>query len=326
MKLSAAGLPLAVSEATRLSSIATVRGAIPAADLGLVLMHEHVLVDFIGAAEIRAGRYDPDEVFRTALPHLRRVRELGCRTLVECTPAYIGRDPALLRRLSEASGLHLITNTGYYGAAEDKFVPKHAFSESADQLARRWIAEFEQGIERTGVRPGLIKIGVDAGPLSEIDSKLVRAACRTHRATSLPIASHTGDGRAALAQLAVLEEEKVPAGAFIWVHAQNERDAETHFRAAAAGAGVEFDGIGENSIERHVELVRGMIARGFLSRTLVSQDAGWYHVGEEKGGKFRGYETIFTRFIPGLRAAGVSEDQVRNLLVDNPRHALAGAG
>ena len=114
------------------------RGAVPAEKLGVTLMHEHVLVDFIGADKVSRSRYRPAEVFRVALPFLKKIRSLGCRTLVDCTPAYLGRDPALLRQLSEASGLNLLTNTGYYGAADDKFVPRRAFRETPEQLSSRW--------------------------------------------------------------------------------------------------------------------------------------------------------------------------------------------
>ena len=161
-----------------------------------------MLVDFIGADRVSPSRYDRDAAFARALPHLERIYTLGCRTLVECTPAYLGRDPELLRRLSRASKLHILTNTGYYGAANDKFLPPHAFTEDADQLAARWIREARDGIDGTGIIPAFMKIGVDAGPLSDVDRKLVRAAARTHRATGLPIYSHTGNGIAALAQVA----------------------------------------------------------------------------------------------------------------------------
>jgi hypothetical protein len=128
----------------------TVSGPINAAQLGLTLMHEHVVVDFIGASQVSASRYDADVVFRRALPHLQRVKALGGATLVECTPAYLGRNPRLLRRLSDASGLYILSNTGYYGANHDKHLPPHAFAESAEQLAARWIREWEHGIDDTG--------------------------------------------------------------------------------------------------------------------------------------------------------------------------------
>ena len=58
-------------------------------------MHEHVLVDFIGASTVSPARYDAADAFKTVLPYLQQLKQLGCGTLVECTPAYLGRDPRL---------------------------------------------------------------------------------------------------------------------------------------------------------------------------------------------------------------------------------------
>ena len=124
--------------------VLTVTGPVAAADTGMTLVHEHVLVDFVGADGVSRDRYDPDAVFETVLPHLVALRERGCRTLFEATPAYLGRDPALLRRLSEASGVRIVTNTGYYGAARDKHVPAHAYEESPRRLA----AAVDPGVQR----------------------------------------------------------------------------------------------------------------------------------------------------------------------------------
>ncbi len=303
--------------------IETVTGPMEPEALGLTLMHEHVLVDFVGAADVSPARYDAGEAFKAVLPHLTQARQLGCETLVECTPAWLGRDPRLLKRLSEASGVRILTNTGYYGAAGDKFVPAHAFQETAGQLASRWIAEWKHGIADTGIRPAFMKIGVDEdAKLSEIDAKLVHAAGLTHLATGLPIASHTGTGAAAIAQLDLLDAAKVPLDAFIWVHAQGEKGETFHADAARRGAWVEFDGISESTAERHVHLVDRMKAQRLLERVLVSHDAGWYRVGEPGGGTFRPYDTLFTTFLPALKARGFSDADVRQLLVDNPRRAL----
>jgi len=193
LKLAAAGaavLPTSCLARTRVRhrQAVTVLGPIAPERLGRTLIHEHVMVDFIGADATRPGRYDPEEVFLKALPHLRQVKSAGCDTLVDCTPAYIGRDAGLLRRLSQASGLQMVTNTGLYGAAQNKYVPRFAYTETAQQLAARWVKEFEDGIPPSGVRPGIIKIGVNSGPLSEIDAKLVKAAAITHQQTGLTIA------------------------------------------------------------------------------------------------------------------------------------------
>ena len=309
----------------RADRVETVTGPLAADRLGVTLMHEHVLVDFIGAAQVSPSRYDADVVFGAVLPHLQQVRRLGCDTLVECTPAFLGRDPRLLKRLSEASGVHILSNTGYYGAAKDKHLPAHAFDDTAAQLAARWIREWQRGIDDTGIKPALMKIGVDDSPLSAVDAKLVAAAALTHRETGLPIASHTGSGAAAIEQLDLLEAAGVPLSAFIWVHAQSERDLTFHARAARRGAWVEFDGVSPSSVARHVELVRRMKEQDLLGQVLLSHDAGWYHVGESGGGQFRPYDTLFTTFIPALKAAGLAETDVQQLIVTNPRRALTGA-
>ena len=263
-----AGNASSLASRLRPRSVNTVLGRADPRGLGRVLMHEHVLVDFVGAEKIAPGRYDPAEVFRIALPHLQKLKSVGCNTLVDCTPAYLGRDPALLRRLAKAAGLTIITNTGLYGAANDKYVPSFAYRETAEQLAARWVAEFRNGIDHTEIRPGFIKIGVDSGPLSAIDAKLVAAAALTHRQTGLAIASHTGDGEAAMAQLDLLKKHDVRPSAFIWVHAQNEKDQSLHRRAAEMGAWVEFDGIAPKSIATHTELVLAMREHGLLSHVL----------------------------------------------------------
>jgi phosphotriesterase-related protein len=306
--------------------VETVTGPFAGDRLGVTLIHEHLLVDFIGAAAVSPSRYDPDAVFKFVLPHVEQARRLGCETLVECTPAYLGRDPRLLRRVSEASGVRILTNTGYYGAANDKHLPAHAFTETAEQLAARWVGEIERGVDDSGIKPAFMKIGVDGSPLSEIDRKLVDAAALTHRATGLTIASHTSTGAAALEQLDALEGAGVPAAAFIWVHAHGERDDTFHARVGTRGAWVEFDGVSEASVERHVQLVARMKAQALLGRVLVSHDAGWYRVGEPGGGKFRPFDTIFTALVPALRTQGFTDAEVRQLLVTNPRAALTRRG
>jgi phosphotriesterase-related protein len=303
-------------------AIVTVQGPLAPEKLGVTLPHEHVLVDFIGADKVSRGRYDPPEVVKAALPHLQRIKELGCQGFCECTPAYIGRDPGLLKQLAQASGLHILTNTGYYGARQGKFLPAHARTEKPEQLAQRWLREWKEGIEGTGVKPGFIKIGVDAGPLPEVNRKLVRAAAMTHRESGLTIAAHTGDGTAALEALKLLKEEGLEGSAFIWVHAQNEKDPVLHARAADQGAWVEFDGIGPQTVKQHLEFVKALKGRGHLGRVLLSHDAGWYHVGEPGGGKFRPFDTLFSEFLPALKADGFTDAVIKQLTADNPRKAF----
>ena len=292
------------------------RAAVP----GSTLVHEHVMVDFIGADKIAPGRYDSESVFKIAKSKIEEVKALGCTRLIECTPNYIGRDAVLLRRLADGTGVDIWTNTGLYGAANHKYVPKFAYEESAEQLARRWIAEARVGIAPLGdtLKPRFIKSGVNKGPLDPIDRKLVLAAALTSRETGLPVAIHTGDGKAALEEAEIFTAARVPLSRLIWVHAQNEKDHAIHEQLARAGAWVEFDGINARSAPWHEECVRHMASRNLLHRTLISQDSGWYRVGEPGGGQYNGYTYLYTDFAPRLDPAWI-----KPLLIDNPRAAFA---
>lgn len=302
--------------------IMSVNGPVRASQMGVTLTHEHILVDFIGADSVSSDRYERSEVVKKALPFLMKVKDLGCNTFVECTPAFIGRDPVLLKMISDSSGMNIITNTGYYGASDNKFIPRYAYTETADQLAARWIIEWEKGIEGTGIKPGFIKIGVAPGNLSELHRKIVTAAARAHLKTGLTIASHTGPAIPAFEQLEILRQEGVSPEAFIWVHAQAEKDISNHIRAAQSAAWVSLDGLNENNPEDYLSMITSLKDNNLLHKVLLSHDAGWYHPGEENGGEYRGYSTLFEKLIPLLEKNGFSKKEIRQLLVKNPAEAF----
>jgi phosphotriesterase-related protein len=307
--------------------IQTVTGPIRPAEFGFVLPHEHVLCDFIGAEKTGPHRWNTDEVFRAILPNLRQAKERGVAGFVDCTPAYIGRDARLLQRLARETGLHILTNTGYYGAAGDKYLPSHAHTETADALTARWIREWEKGIDGTDIRPGFIKIGVDPAQgepakLSDVDAKIVRAAARASKRTGLTVASHTGQGAAALAELAIFAEEGAPASRFIFVHADSEKDLSFHKQVAAKGAWVEFDGVGSRPAAEHLKQILPIV-EAYPDRVLLSMDRGWYNAGEPNGGNIRDYNILPDTFLPAMRAAGVSDATIKKLTVENPAKAFA---
>jgi phosphotriesterase-related protein len=281
-----------------------------------ILTHEHILVDFIGAGQASPSRYNADEVFAAAKPKLEEVKKYGCRRILECTPAYLGRDPRLLKRLEEATGVELWTNTGLYAAANHKFLPPYVATESPLALAKRWIAEARNGVD--GVKPRFIKIGVNNAPLHELDRKVVEAGAIASLETGLTVACHTsGGGPAAEQTIEILLSRKLPLEKYVWVHAQNEKDNQYFLRAARAGAWVSFDGLNAKSHQRHWQAYFWMLNDSLLARTLLSHDSGWYRVGEPGGGQFNGFTYIYEQFLP-LVAPGFRE----LLMVTNPVRAF----
>jgi phosphotriesterase-related protein len=303
--------------------IITVLGEINADELGKTLIHEHILVDFIGADKISYNRWNRDQVEKKVLLYLLEAKHAGVNTLFDCTPAFLGRDVMLLKRLSEKTGLHIITNTGYYGAVNNKYLPAWVKEETDKQLAHRWITEFKGGIENSGVHPGFIKISVDAGKLSVLHQKLVRAAAITHLETGLTICSHTGKSPAAFEQLDILKTMGVKADAFVWVHAQAETDKSMYIKAARHGAWVSLDGIAWGDYENYADSIARLKEQHLLHRVLISHDAGWYRPEEPDGGKFTGFTNIFTQLIPLLDKRGFTKSEYDQLLIKNPASAFA---
>ncbi|MEA3461802.1 MAG: phosphotriesterase [Bacteroidota bacterium] len=307
----------------------TVNGSIPASELGLVLTHEHVLVDFIGADSTGYHRWDKQEVVKKVLPFLAEIQEFKVTTLVECTPAYLGRDPWILKELSREAGMHLITNTGYYGAHSNRFIPEHISNMSAREISGIWVDEFENGIEGSGVKPGFIKIGVDGSDtLSTEHVKIITAAALTHQQTGLVIASHTGPDGPAFEQISVLQSHDIDPSCFIWVHAQRG-SLEGNIRAAKMGAWISLDNINLNiekgndyDVQWYADRIRELKNAGYLNRVLISHDAGWYKPEEADGGAFRGFAGIFTALIPALEHLGFSSEDIHFLLEVNPRNAF----
>jgi phosphotriesterase-related protein len=205
----------------------------------------------------------------------------------------------------------------------EKYLPSHVYTESASQIAKRWINEWKNGIDGTGIKPGFIKTGVDSAPLSGTQVKIITAAAITHLQTGLTIAVHTGNGEAAKQQLDILKQNGVAASARIWVHAQNENNTAYHIEAANRGSWISFDGVNEKSKNANLNMLLLMKKEGLLDHILVSQDSGWYRVGEPNGGNFNSYSYILTDFIPALIKNGFTKPEIDKLFITNPAKAFA---
>lgn len=305
------------------NKLMTVNGWLAAHDAGFTLSHEHILVDFTGADQYDPSRWSRENVIREVLPYVNEILDYGCNSFIDCTPNYIGRDPLLLKRISEISGMNILTNTGYYGAADNKYLPSSAYDSTARQLSDIWSEEFVKGIGNSGVKPGFIKIGVAPGPLSSLHQKLIRAAALTHLQTGLSIASHTGPAIPAFEQTSILNELGISSESFIWVHAQNEHDLNKRFDAARQGMWISLDGLTPENFSTYRDWLTGFKKNGLLNKVLVSHDAGWYTPGEDKGGDFRPYTAVFKMLIPQLRLSGFTQADIDQIFVVNPGNAFS---
>ena len=305
--------------------VITVTGEIPASTMGITLTHEHVLVDFAMIDSISPNRYNKDSVIMRVLPYFEELKPFNVKTFVDCTPEFLGRDPLLLAELSRKSGIRIITNTGWYAADKQRHIPKEINDMSAEEIAAIWIEEAKNGIGNTGIKPGFIKIGINDFPLSEIDKKLVAAACITHKETDLTIMSHTGRAQVALAQLKILKDYDVDPSAFIWAHAMVEPYRNTILAVAQMGCWVSLDGI-EDQLTPLIQvknLLQFMKSTRQLNRILLSHDAGWYQPGKPNGGEFRPYTALFSSLTLLLLSEGITQEELDLMIVKNPAEAFA---
>jgi predicted metal-dependent phosphotriesterase family hydrolase len=303
-----------------LTELMSVTGPVAASELGMTLPHEHTFLDVMREYRGDGLIHDPQLVER----ELVDLRAEGGRTLVDCTSRGLRPEPALVRAISEGSGVTIILGTGFYRHPflDEAWFDAHSTDEVADLIVR----DIRDGIDDTGVRAGVIgEIGCDRF-LTPAEERGFRAAARAHLETGLTITTHAARWRVGHAQLDLLASEGVPAGRVIVGHCDMVPDLGYHRELAERGAWVQFDTIQGGPayrIERIVGAIRAFDAAGFSDRLLLSQDICLTSQFRSLGGP--GYGYLLREFVPHLRTEGFSDAWLERVLVDNPARALTGA-
>ncbi|MDQ3702736.1 MAG: hypothetical protein M3442_17700 [Chloroflexota bacterium] len=334
----------------------TVLGDVEATTGGTVLPHEHLSCDLRPLAG-RTPVYDsPEAVEAAELPQLAALRASGVSLLIEPTPPGIGRDPLLLRRLSEHSFVGVIAATGLY---KEPLLPRRAYTRSLEHLAEWFAFEIAVGIlpvagdgflgrsllddvllgqagdalNETPVPAGVIKLAASDAGLQEVEAKALRAAVVAARETGAAIISHCPSGAAFQQQLDVLEDAAGDPGRFVQVHAHAEPDFALHLRALQRGAWVEYDAIGGRPDGDFITLIQRVLEAGYAHRLLLSQDVVGWRAGAPGGGNVdehgrpkRRYAYLVEDFLPRLQQVGVSPATIHQVTVDNPQRLFALAG
>ena len=309
-----------------MAHIQTVLGPIAPDELGFTLPHEHTQI----ALWHIPSRWDYWQLTRdepVILDELARYKAAGGSGLVDVTPAGMARDPEWLRGLASASGLHIVMGAGWYRQA---YYPSEALIErrTVDDLADEIVAEASDGVGETGIKPGIIgEIGTDKPWVSPSEERVHRAAARASRRTGLAITTHAVMSAVGLAQLRIFEEEGADPGRVVIGHADSYPNLDHYLEIIGRGANLEFDflGMSFNAVERHgegrvVELLLELLARGHADRVLLSQDV--CHDSQLKRYEGNGYVYLHETFLPRLRDAGVTDADIEQLTVANPRRML----
>jgi phosphotriesterase-related protein len=173
----------------------------------------------------------------------------------------------------------------------------------------------------SGVRPGFIKTAVNPQP-SPLDLKLIQTAALTHHATDLTIATHTCTAFAAKQIIAILDQNQVDHSRWIFVHAHVEEDFDQVIELAQTGIWIELDGLAWCGDEDHANKLIRLLEHGFEDQLLLSQDAGWYNVGEVNGGEIVSHTRLKSEFLPYLMERGVDGATIDKITQKNPANVF----
>ncbi len=312
-------------------TVNTVLGPVDTAALGFTLSHEHVGTNAAGLRHTYPEFLDSG-LLEQSVAAMREAYQAGVRTMVEVTTFDLGRDIKLIQEVSRQSGIQIIAATGNHLA-----VPRPFGEVSPDVIARLYIREIEEGIENTGIKAGIIKVASDRGGITPPQEVVLRAAARTHHHTGIPISTHTwSPDRVGEQQVRILEAEGVDLNRVYIGHSNDDTDLGYLLGLLEKGVWLGMDRYpggraGTPDWEQRTAIVKQLMDAGYTHRLMLSHD---YSVpkarysAEVQEARRRanpdGYNFISRKVLPRLRELGASEQDIQQIMVENPRRFFAG--
>ena len=315
-----------------MATVNSVLGPLDTAELGFTLTHEHVVTASAGILQTYPELYgDFDRLTEQAAATLTEAREGGVRTIVDLTTLDLGRDIRFLADLSRRTGVNIIAATGIW-----RDIPRALFSRSPDEIAALFAREIEVGIERTGIKAGIIKVANDAEGVTREGELILRAAARAAKRTGVRISTHThAPNRVGEQQVAIFEDEGFDLNRVYIGHSNDSTDLDYLQGLLRRGVWLGLDRhqtsapIGPDW-EGRARTLAALIEAGWGDRLMVSHD--WSVLGVSRTSDplvSRSYNPdgwLFAtrKLFPRLREWGISQEQVARLNHDNPRRFLGG--
>jgi 5-phospho-D-xylono-1,4-lactonase len=303
-----------------LSTIHTVRGEISPDQLGVTYVHEHMICDAPADMQATSGGIDlvlQDEA--TQADELRLFTQAGGRAIVDLTCKEYGRDAEALKRLSELTDVHIVCATGHIMEGYWKSVLDIG-SRSDTDLVDEMIGDLTEGVDGTGIRAGVIKVGSSHNRITADEERMIRAAAVAQHETGAPISTHTSAGTMGPAQTEILLDAGADMEHVIIGHIDRNLVWEDHIAIARSGARMGYDCISKEHYQpdsTRIEFIKRLCAEGYEDRLCFSGDLARRSYLTSWGGG-PGLTYILWRFVPWLVQEGVTSDQVRGFLVDNP--------
>jgi len=306
-----------------MTTVETALGPVAITDLGPTLMHEHIVTRSPGVQENWPHLWDRDAILRIAEGKMSDLHGRGIRTIVDLTTVDLGRDIGLIVDVARRARVHVIVATGVW------WMPQRYFGvHGVDEVADLFIRDITHGIGTSGVKAAIIKCATDTAGVTPVIENVLRASARAQKATGAPISTHTwAAGRSGEAQQAIFAQEGVDLRRVIIGHSGDSDDLGYLRGLMERGSTIGMDRFGLEHFlptAKRVEVLARLCAEGYANKMVLSHDANCWSdmLSEEDKRRTRPlwhYNHISDDILPALRKAGVTEEQIDQMLVRNPR-------
>ncbi|MCM3691080.1 phosphotriesterase family protein [Neobacillus niacini] len=314
-----------------MTSINSVTGVIDSSELGLTLIHEHLVIRSESVYVQFPHLYNEEIELQRAIEKVNQAKSLGVKTICDPTIMELGRDIRLMEKVSLETGVQVIAGTGIYTY---HYLPPHFKNRSIDYMADLFVRDIEVGIQNTSIKAGFLKCATDEQGITPDVEKVIRAVARAHLKTGAPIMTHSHSASGTgLMQLDILEEEGVNPSSILIGHVGDTDSLNYIFKVLDRGAFIGMDRYGITRLigpERRNATVIDLVKRGFANRMFLSQDScctfDWYEPDFiEKVYPKWNMTYILEEIIPELKKAGVTEDHIQTMMVNNARSWFEGS-
>lgn len=308
--------------------INSISGPLSTDELGVTLMHEHILQATWSMRMNFPDWFNYDEFIGYGTEDVRRTKDIGVKTLVDQTPVCLGRDVKAMKEIADNTGMQVLVSTGFFHTEN-----QWTFNRSTESFFKCLMWDIEKGIQGTDIRPALIKCATDKAGITEINRKMLHAHAMAARESGLPIATHSWFGnRSGMGQMDIFEEYSLDPKKILIGHCGDTNDIGYLEELLSRGCYIGLDRFGDdakNPLEDRVDTLIKLCERGWISQLMISHDyASFVDIGPFEWEQFREKDPddavynsryIHRYAIPALRERGFAQEDITQIMAENPK-------
>lgn len=312
-------------------TIETVTGKISTEEMGKTLIHEHFMFGYPGySGDITLGPFNHDEAVRDGIAAAKKVMEHGVKTVVDPTPNECGRDPSVLKDVSEATGLQIVCATGYYYEGEGAttyFKFRRSLGTAEKDIYQMFVEEIENGIAGTGIKPGIIKLASSKDEITPYERMFFDVATEVHKETGIMLLTHTQEGTMGPEQAKLLTDAGVDPKKIVIGHMCGNTNTDYHKEVLRTGVTIGFDRfgiqgfVGTPTDEERIDTLVKLLNEGYEEQIMLSHDSINHWLGrdpemnEEAAQLVRNWQPahVFENVIPELKQRGIADNVMESM-------------